>query len=59
MVVLIILYYLLALLLTYYCVLANMTVQADNITLQLAKTQEKKFKCLKEFKNVYAFFYDE
>lgn len=43
MVVLVVSRYLLSLLLTYHCILANVTVQAYNITLQLiGKSREEK-----------------
>lgn len=35
-------HYLLPLLLTYYCVLANVTVQADNITFELIYKERDK-----------------
>lgn len=37
-----ILHYLLLLLLAYYCILANVTVQADNITFELTGRRKKK-----------------
>lgn len=41
MVVLVVSHYLLSLLLTYHCILANVTVQAYNITLQLIGKSRK------------------
>lgn len=35
-------HYLLPLLLTYYCILADMTVQADDITFQLMEGERQK-----------------
>lgn len=49
MVVLVVSYYRLSLLLTYHCILANVTVQAYNITLQLkGKGREKNVMIKKE-----------